>query len=105
MNQFDDCKYEALVILTGVTAGTVGDLENIYLRGTTGALEGSNNDLWMLEFQQAAITQSSFNDMAWDWLILQGYHQLTLNEKWYDYWCTVVVGLNSYGLDYNNDYN
>lgn len=82
MTTLNEAKYAALATATGST-GTLNELESFWLelRGHDGTL----NEKWMQEFQDAGFGNLTFNGAAAGWLNVYGYTG-TLNERWYQFW-------------------
>lgn len=62
-----------------------------WLQAQTGVTSDDLHDAWMELFDQAAIPVGSLQDRMFAWLGAQGSTELSLGDRWNDYWCNIHV--------------
>jgi len=94
MSTFNDCKYNTLVTLTGLT-GNVQDLYYIALNGPADRTI-SINELEFVWLGLQGVTSKHLNGRWMEFLENSGYNHPSLQERKKQWWCDGAPGL---GLD------
>lgn len=80
-----DAKYAALQTLTGLSVGTINDMERQWLLIETGESTGYINDLYGIYLTGQGYTTGTVSDRMYAFLGGLGYTG-TLNDRLYQFW-------------------